>query len=126
MVYCSLARGNTSIHPTRKDVATDFKSNPVLRWMIMSCFRKPKCTYGIIVSLWLIYYIQCGFSISYLSIPGVLAHDRSNISQIFIFFFLFTFNVRCRTVPFIYITVFQVDSKQGSVVGRWVGKKFES
>ena len=91
----------------------------------MSYVSKPGCTHGIIVSLWLICYIQCGLSISYLSIPGIVAHDRCNISQIFLFF-LFNFNVKCRAVPLIYITVFQEDSKRGRVVGRWVGKSVGS
>ena len=84
----------------------------------MSCVRKPGCTHGIIVSLWLICYIQCGLSISYLSIPGIVAYD-----VIFpkILFLLFSFNVQCQAVPFIYITVFQEDSKWVNVVGRWVG-----
>ena len=103
MVCCSLAR----------DVAVSNNTT----YKIECC--KPGCTYGIIVSLWLICYIQCGFSISYLSIPGIVAPDRCNISQSFIV--LFNFNVQCRAVPFIYITVFLEDSKRGSVVGRWVG-----
>ena len=90
----------------------------------MSCVIKPGCIHGIIVSLWLIRYIQCGFSISYLSIPGIVAHDQCNISQIFMF--LFNFNVQFRAVTFIYITVFQEDSKQCSVVGRWVGRSVGS
>ena len=89
----------------------------------MSYVSKPGCTHGIIVSLWLICSIQCGFSISYLSIPGIVAHDRCNISQ---FFFEFNFNFQCRAVPFIYTTVFQEDSKRGRVVGRWVGKSVGS
>ena len=40
--------------------------------------------------------------------------------------FLFNFNVQCRAVPFVYITVFQEDSKRGSMVGRWVGKSVGS
>ena len=36
--------------------------------------------------------------------------------------FLFNFNVQCHAVPFIYVTVFQEDSKWGSMVGRWVGR----
>ena len=115
MVYYSLAR----------DVAVSVNTTyKVGCWIIMSCVIKPGCTHGIIVSLWLIYYIQCGFSISYLSILGIVDHDRFNISQTFIF--LFNFNVQCHAVPFIYITVFQEDSKQGSVVGRWVGRSVGS
>ena len=40
--------------------------------------------------------------------------------------FLFNFNAQCRAVIFVYITVFQEDSKQGSMVGRWVGRSVES
>ena len=87
----------------------------------MRCVSKPGCTHGIIVSLWLIFYIQCRFSI-YLSISGILAHDRSNIFQIFTFFVQF----QCCAVPFIYITVFQEDSKRGSLLGRWVGRSVGS
>ena len=86
----------------------------------MPCAGKPGCIHRIIVSLWLIWYIQCGFSIAHLSIPGTVAHDKCNIFQIFIF--LFNFSVQCCAVPFIYITVFGENSKQGSVVGRWVGR----
>ena len=57
--------------------------------MIMPCVSKPNCTHGIIVSLWLICYTQCQFSISYLSIPGIVAHDRCIISCIFPFPFQF-------------------------------------
>ena len=86
--------------------------------MIIPCVSKPGCTHRIIVSLWLICYILCGFSMSYLSIFGIVGHDRYNISQIF----LFSFNVQCRPVPLIYITVFQKDSKRRSVLGSgWVG-----
>ena len=61
----------------------------------MPCFSKLGCTYGIIVSLWLICYIQCGFSISYLSISGIVAHDRCNISQIFTVFVKFQCPISC-------------------------------
>ena len=61
----------------------------------MPCVSKPSCTHGIIVSLWLICCIQCGFSISYLSIPGIAAHDRCNISQIFTFFVQFQCPMLC-------------------------------
>ena len=69
----------------------------------MPCVSKPSWTHGITVSLWLIYCIQCWFSISYLSIPGIAAQGRCNISQIFTF--LLNFNVQCRAVPFIYVTI---------------------
>ena len=61
----------------------------------MPCVSKPSSTHGIIVSLWLICCIQCGFSISYLSIPGIAAHDRCNISQIFTFFVQFQCPMSC-------------------------------
>ena len=85
----------------------------------MPCVSKLSWTHGIIVSLWLICYIQCRLSISYLSIPRVVVHDRCNISQIFTY--LFNFNVQCHTVPLIYLTVFEDDSIWGSMVRRWVG-----
>ena len=71
--------------------------------MIKPCVSKPSCIHGIIGSLWLICCIECGFSISYLSIPGIVDHDIRNISQIFTF--LFNFNVHCCVVSFIYVTV---------------------
>ena len=55
----------------------------------MPYVSKPSCTRGIIVSLQLICCIQCGFSISYLSIPGIAAHDKCNIPPIFTFFVQF-------------------------------------
>ena len=61
----------------------------------MPCVSKPGCTHGIIVSLSLICCIQCGFSISYLSIPGIVAHDTCNISQIFTFFVQFQCPMLC-------------------------------
>ena len=61
----------------------------------MPCVSKLGCTHVIIVSLWLICFIQCRFSISYLSIPGIVAHDRCNISQIFIFFVQFQCPMSC-------------------------------
>ena len=67
----------------------------------MPCVSKPSCTHGIIISLWLIYYFQCGISFSYLAIPGIAAHGRYNIFHIFTFFLQF----QCRVVPFIYLTV---------------------
>ena len=65
--------------------------------MIIPCVTKPSCTHGTIISLWLICYIQCGFSISYLSIPGIVAHDRCNISHIFTFSFQFQCLMSCCT-----------------------------
>ena len=94
-----------SIQPTRQDFANDFKCNPLLRWMIMPCVSKPSCTkFQDQVSLWLICYIQCQFSVSYLSIPGIVAHNRCSIFHIFTFSFRFQSpmsfyaisNVQCR------------------------------
>ena len=65
--------------------------------MIIPCVTKPSCTHGTIISLWLICYVQCGFSISYLSIPGIVAHDRCNISHIFTFSFQFQCLMSCCT-----------------------------
>ena len=65
--------------------------------MIIPCVTKPSCTHGTIISLWLICYIQCGFSISNLSIPGIVAHDRCNISHIFTFSFQFQCLMSCCT-----------------------------
>ena len=61
----------------------------------MPCVSKPGYTHGIIFALWLLCYIQCGFSISYLSIPGIVAHDRCNISQSFIFSVQFQSPMSC-------------------------------
>ena len=63
-------------------------SNPTsaLRW-IMPCVSKPSWTHVIIIPLSLVCHIQCGFSISYLSILGIAAHDRCKISHVFIFSF---------------------------------------
>ena len=80
------------------------------------CVSKPTCTHVIIIWLWLICYIQCGFSVSYLSIPGMAAHDRCNISHSF----TFSFKLQCRTALFIFKTTFWEDSKLGSVVGGMV------
>ena len=64
------------------------------------------------ILLWLIYYNQCEFNISYISIPGIAAHDRCNISNIF----SLPFQFHCCTVLFIYITVSQENSNPGSMV----------
>ena len=61
----------------------------------MLCVNKPSSTHGIIVSLWLICYIQCEFSTSYLSILGIVAHDRCNISHYFTFSFHFQCPLSC-------------------------------
>ena len=76
----------------------------------MPCVSKPICTHGIIISLWLICYIQCRFSISYLSILVLAGHDRCRISHIFLFSFRFRCPMSC--CPF----VFQDDSNRGSEV----------
>ena len=55
----------------------------------MPCVSKPTCTHVIVISPWLICHIQCGFSISNLSIPRIAAHDRCNISHVFTLFFRF-------------------------------------
>ena len=47
----------------------------------MSFVSKPSCTHGIIIPLWLVCYIQCEFSFSYLSILGIAAHIRSRSSR---------------------------------------------
>ena len=75
-------------------------SNPALYWggwymRWMPYVSKSSCTHGIIISLWLICCIQRGFSISYLSIPGTVARDRCNISQIFTFFVQFQCPMLC-------------------------------
>ena len=57
----------------------------------MPCASKPSCTHGIIISLWLICYIQYGFSISYLSIPGIVTHYRYIVCHIFAFYFQFQY-----------------------------------
>ena len=58
-------------------------------------FGKPSCTHGIFVSLLLLRYIQCGFSISHQSFPGIVAHHRCNISHIFTFSFQFQCAMSC-------------------------------
>ena len=63
----------------------------------MPYVSKSSCTHGIIISLWLICCIQCGFSISYLSIPEIVAHDRRNISQTFTFLVQFQCPMSCCT-----------------------------
>ena len=57
---------------------------------VVYVYGKPTCTHVIIISFWLVCHIQCVFSIFYLSIPGITAHDRCNISHAF---FFFSFNV---------------------------------
>ena len=73
-----------------QDMILRLNFNPTLQMWIMPCVSKPTCTNVIIISLWLICHIQCGFSISYLSISGIAAHDRCNISTFLPFF---SFNV---------------------------------
>ena len=111
MVYCSLARDFVlSINITYKIGCCDwFLIHSVLRWMIMSCVTKPSYTHEIIVSLCLICCIQCEFSISYLSILGIVAHDRTNISQIFTFFVQFQCPMWCRAF-YLYNCLFCLES----------------
>ena len=71
----------------------------------MPCVSKPTCAHVIIISLWLICYIQCGVSISYLFI--------SWYSHVF----TFSFQIYCSVVSLIYLSVFWEDSKKYSVVG---------
>ena len=61
--------------------------------MILPYVTKSSCKHGIIISLWLICSIRCRFSISYISISGIAAHDRCNISQVFTFFSISMSNV---------------------------------
>ena len=61
----------------------------------MLCVSEPIYTHVIIILLWLICYIPYGFSISNISIPGRVTHERCNISHIFTFSFQFQF----RAVP---------------------------
>ena len=79
----------------------------------MPSVTKPTCTHVIIISLWLICYIQCVFKISYLSILGIAAHNRCNISHVFTF--LINFNVVLRLsfiwlffgrIKFIYLFIY--------------------
>ena len=56
----------------------------------MPCVSKASSKHEIIMSLWLICYIQYGFSISYLFIPGITFHNWCNIPQ---FYFFVHFNV---------------------------------
>ena len=60
----------------------------------------------------MLYSMQCGFSISYVSIPGITAHDRCNISHVF----TFSFQLRCGTASFIYLTIFGRITKLISVL----------
>ena len=67
----------------------------------MPCVSKPTCVHVIIISLWLICRIQCGFSISYLSIPGIAAQDRCNISHVF----TFSFQLSCGVLSIMIILI---------------------
>ena len=91
----------------------------------MPFVSKPGCTHGIIVSLWLICYIQCGFSISYLSIPGIVPHDRCNISKIFV---VVVVQVQCPMLCCVFhlYNCFSEESKRDSMVARWVGRSIGS
>ena len=91
----------------------------------MPCVSKSSCTRGLIISHHITLFNKLySVRVQYfdLSIPGIVAYDSCNIFQIFTFFVRF----RCHAVPLIYITVFQEDSKRGSVVGTWVGKSVGS
>ena len=115
MVCCSLAREiAVSINRTY-DRMLRLISNPTLYWG-GKCHVEEKPiqkNHGIIVSLSLICCIHCRVSISYLSIPGIVTHDWFNISHNL----TFSFQFQCHAVRFIYILIFQEDSKWGSVVG---------
>ena len=82
----------------------------------MPWVSKPSCTKGIIVSSWLICYIQCGFTSSYLSILGTVSHDRCNIYQICTFFVLFQCPMSCCAFH-----LFKRWQRGWKVVGRSVG-----
>ena len=127
MVYCSLA----------KDVAVSINTTYKIgccNWFLMQpctevddnamCKETKLHTWNYHILFWWISYIQCGFSISCLSIPGIVAHDKCNISRIFTF--SFQFQCRMSAVSFIYITAFQEDSQRDSVVGRWMGRSVGS
>ena len=60
-------------------------------------WEKNPQVYLIIIREWpnLICCIQCGFSIFYLSIRGIVAHDRCNIPQIFTLFGNFQYAMLC-------------------------------
>ena len=102
-----------SMQPTRQDVAIEC-CQPGTEVDNATCQQTQLHTQNYYINL-----VQCGFSISYLPIPGIAAHDRCNFSLTF----NFSFQLQCRVAPFIYITVFQEDSKQGSVIGAGVGSK---
>ena len=55
---------------------------------------------------------------SYLSIPGIAAYDRGNISHIF----TFSFKHLCGAVSFIYLIIFWKDSELDGVVGGMGGR----
>ena len=85
MVYCSYAMDvAVSINTTYKIGCCDWI-------LIQPCTEvdNSTCAHVIVISLWLIWYIQCGNRTSYLSIPRMTALDRCNISHIFTFFFNF-------------------------------------
>ena len=90
-----------SMQPRRQDVKVEFQSNSALRW-IMSYVSKPTNRDVIIKSLRLICYIQCGFDISYLSIPGIAANDRCNMSHVF----TFSFQLSCGDAYIMIILIF--------------------
>ena len=95
-----------------QDMLLQVNSYPTLIW-IMPCVSKFSCTHGIIISLCLICYIQCRFSIACLSIPGIAASDRCKISNSF----TFSFQFQSPAVLFIYIAVFWEDLKRLGEIG---------
>ena len=87
IVYCFLARDvAVSINTTYNIGCRNWIVIQPWRW-IMLCVSKPTCTHVIIIWLWLTCHIHCGFSFSYLSILGIAAYDRCNISHVFAFSF---------------------------------------
>ena len=103
-----------SIQPTRYAFASEFLSNPDLDNAM--CFQV-SCTHGIIISLCLICYIQCRFSIACLSIPGIAASDRCKISNSF----TFSSQFQSPAVLFIYIAAFREDLKRIGEIGNGSG-----
>ena len=62
---------------------------------------KPPSRDVIVTSFWFICHIQCGFSISYLSIPGIAANDTWNMSHVF----TFSFQLSCGDVSIMIILI---------------------
>ena len=99
-----------------QDMLLQVNSYPTLIW-IMPCVSKFSCTHGIIISLCLICYIQCRFSIACLSIPGIAASDRCKISNSF----TFSSQFQSPAVLFIYIAAFREDLKRIGEIGNGSG-----